>query len=248
MSKFAARNRGPGARPELKYVDCYDTFQQGTAGVPTKNAPFFNFSIGGASIIEANQSTPTLGSVYGLNCTTEGTSDCQRVGRRITMKSIEIRILPFVVGDASVDSNIPTSYRIMLLYDKQFNKTLPAISDVLAARHADASLTNNIFGPINMANRDRFLVLRDVLWTNDSELASANTSVSTLIWQMCGVKHPKKIHWYIKLKGLETLYSTSTNALTSINSGALYLFCLCDSQTNPGVMNFTLSSRLRFYD
>jgi len=72
-----------------------------------------------------------------------------RIGRRVVIKSLLIR--GFVKMAPTSVGGTPT--RMLVIYDKQANATLPAMTDVLT--------TNEFFGVNNISNRDRFTILMD---------------------------------------------------------------------------------------
>jgi len=153
-------------------------------------------------------------------------------------------------NSAAVPNNNPVTYRLLLVYDKQCNGALTKYTDLLGSQNAAGSATlTTILSPINLANRDRFLILRDKVFQNSYEAITPWSVVaSKLGGQLIRPNVPTSIHWFIKLKGLETLYSTSSNSATSITSGSLFLMLLTDAQGNGGVVVPQITSRLRYYD
>lgn len=90
----------------------------------------------------------------------EGASFYQRVGRRIRMKSIELRgeIQPSNGNAAAVTRQFA---RLLVIYDRQANGALPAVADILTGYNAAGATSSTVYDGLNMNNRDRFLVLRD---------------------------------------------------------------------------------------
>ena len=114
--------------------------------------------------------------------------------------------------------------RIIVVYDKQANAVAPAITDVLTV--------DSFIGQNNLNNRDRFVILCDVI--SDPISVNANGSVAGTIY--------KKIN-------LETMFNAGTaGTIGDITSGSIYLFV---AQTaNIGTANpvFNWRSRIRFQD
>jgi len=112
----------PGRRGELKYVD--------TNFTSTFNA---------------------TGSLFLVNGLQPGTGASQRIGKKCTMKSIQLRMC---IGAGIAGANVFRGMcRVMFIYDKQTNATAPTVAQILEATTADS--------PMNMDNRDRFTVLYD---------------------------------------------------------------------------------------
>lgn len=82
-----------------------------------------------------------------LNGLTQGLEYNQRIGRKITSKSIAIR--GYV---QNADANV-NQVRLLLVYDKQTNQALPTMSDII-----DGNLFN---GFRNLDNIKRFKILSD---------------------------------------------------------------------------------------
>lgn len=223
-SKFMRKHRqgGPGPRPELKYVD----------------------HLNGTAVTPSGIASPTI-SV--LNLTQEGAGPHNRIGRRIQLRSVELNILPNDTTDvATIAGQV---YRLLLVYDSQWNGASSlTTSDLLQATDEAGTSSTNVMSPINMNNRDRYLVLRDWMWNSLSEVSSASGAFATgaNVGSAVGPRLPRRLHWYIKLKGLETVYKASTATAADISTGALLLIALIGNQ-HPA-WNFVCSSRVRFYD
>lgn len=93
----------------------------------------------------------TPGGTNLLNGLARGTQMNQRVGRKVTMKSLLIRGT-FQIAATST-GNAPC--RVMVVYDRQTNTTAPAITDVLLS---DEFLSQN-----NLSNRERFSTICDYI-------------------------------------------------------------------------------------
>lgn len=224
--KFTLKHRsgGAGPRPELKFVDVLDSATQA----------FSTIAAGGTA----------TGCV---NIVNEGSGAWNRIGRRINMKSIEVRIclanLPAATPAAGAQI-----YRILLVYDAQWNGSSGfTYASLLQSRSIAGAGATGILSPVNLDNRDRFLILRDWIWTDvsvknvlDPLDTAANASSA-----MCA-RLPRQLHWYHKLRGLETVFGASTGSSTDINTGALLLITVCSAATPYLTCN--VSTRLRFYD
>lgn len=172
---------------------------------------------------------PNAGGVVGsvtfsagtlLNHTAQGAGSLNRIGRKITMRSLYVRyscsLAPTSLGGSPL--------RILIVYDKQSNAIAPAITDILVAN--DFNAVNNL------NNSDRFITIADEL-TKPLSVGN-NTSVAGTI--------------YRKL-GLDVIFKdTSANDITDITTGSVYAFIAQTSAVTvvtPAVLSFC---RIRFTD
>jgi len=154
----------------------------------------------------------------------------QRVGRKTTATQIYIR---GVVGcEAALWSSEIAAYttpsagqcpaqqvRMIMFVDLQPNGQAPGLTDVLLGAGSPNS-------QLNPDNRDRFKILKDKVWVFDPMVSTAtqNTVFNRTIASL-------KI--FKKLPNIETTYNAnSTNDITSITSGAIYLYWVGDRDTS----------------
>lgn len=151
---------------------------------------------------QAQYACTTTGSVTLLNGVATGTDFTNRIGRKIIMKSVQIR------GMVRPATSTPTSAvcRVIIGYDMQPNTALPAVTDVLLAATGDSML--------NLNNRDRFKMLMDKQVTMGFYNTTASSSVADHT-----VVNVKK---YIKLNH-DTIFDGTTAAIGDITSGSLFL-------------------------
>lgn len=188
-----------------------------------------------ASVFKLVGTPPTFNT---LNAQINGAELYQRVGRKTYMKSLHIR---------GYISNIITTTqdmgRIIIYYDSQPNAAAPLITDLLQDSNAAAGTT--AFSEINLINRQRFKILRDyqVLLPSVTNTAGVLTNLTI----MDPIKESFNIDFFIKLKGLETIYNaTNGGTVADITSGAIGMVCVCASNNSDWA--FTWTSRLRYYD
>lgn len=223
-NKYIPKHRSGGGmipRPEIKMVDAYDS---------------------GASL------TFTTAMQYSaMNYPLTGAGYYNRIGNRISMKSAELKIQFFGTG-ATTGNLAGCMYRIMLVYDSQANGSAPGASDLLSATNTAGTQTFSYLAGINMNNRDRFLILKDWFFNTCTEgdgSASDPRTVKSSITSSMNPSIPRCLKWYVKLKGLETLFKQSTGAIADIATGSLLLCWV--SSTGPTLSAFA-NVRLRFYD
>lgn len=94
--------------------------------------------------------TTTMGRTC-ANAISIGADINQRVGRKITIRSLELHYSILADGDEVS----PSLCRIMVVFDKQANGTQPAGTDILTG--------STVYSPKNLNNRERFLILKDDL-------------------------------------------------------------------------------------
>lgn len=107
-------------------------------------------------VAAATYGVNTTTSVQGCNLMLRGTDSGTRIGRKIKLRSVEIRGFLFadpVVSAASVTS-IAQQCRLLIVYDRQANGVAPTVAQVITG----------IQGPYTEANLGRFLVIQDKTW------------------------------------------------------------------------------------
>lgn len=98
----------------------------------------------------AQYACDTTGSVTALNLVATGTDINNRIGRKVMLKSVQVRGTVYPVDDATQSG----SSRVMVVYDAQPNPSaIATITDILQASEGDSYQ--------NLNNRDRFKVLAD---------------------------------------------------------------------------------------
>lgn len=187
----------------------------------------------------------TTGTFNLLNGIQEGSSFFNRIGRKVTMKSLRF------IGNikAGTAGALDEYSRIMILYDRQPNAAFPVTSDVLASVDNTGSSTSTSYDHLNMNNAERFLVLADIRIDapNLQSAAQQSPSVGSVIDY---TKNEVNIDRFIKLTNLETHYKSSSNpaVVSDINTGSLILFTLGKNASATQNLTLTWSSRLRYMD
>lgn len=186
---------------------------------------------------------PTINLISGV---AQGTGVSERVGRRICIRSVQIRslmITRYKSDDVTVAGNgYPSdSWRIMLVWDTQVNGVAPTIADIL-----------NISGGLytesltNLNNRERFKILMDK--TGDYSWSGGVADGPTSQESTTAAEHHFKK--YKKLNHVVTFNSGTTDAVGSITTGALWLVCISGIITvNAGVTaDWRVDTRIRYTD
>lgn len=198
------------------------------------------------------QAINSLGFYTVCNIPEEGSSFYNRIGRRIRMKSLHLR---GQINPSNTNANaVPQGQaRIMVVYDRQSNGALPALSDLILAYSASGATTSAVLDGINMNNRDRFLVLMDNQVTLPAIGVNGATPANITMYpdpnaNAGGNQGTIMVNRFIKLKGLETHFKASTGAIGDIATGALLVFTLSSDPNASQAYNFNWTSRLKFYD
>ena len=179
-----------------------------------------------------------------LNGLQLGTAAYQRIGNKIAMKSLYWSVafgMNSVDGDPGTDtgtSSVPV--RFMIVYDKQTNGVLPALTDLLSAFSGIGNATAraiDVNSPNNLNNRDRFIVLAD------KRFVLQTGGPSTRL-----IKKYKRLNTSVAYKSGATV-----GDVTDITSGGLYVITYRDADismiTDPSsTVNVTGDIRLRYQD
>lgn len=180
----------------------------------------------------------TTASIDHISAITQGPGAIQRIGSKVLIRSIQckgcFRQENAVDGAVSLNSP-PQSIRLLVIIDKQPNGATPAITDVLES--------NSVFSPINMAYRDRFIVVKDKLLTLGGVATTATANQISY-----GGECIKNINFYKKLRFVMTFANVATGTIADVRTNALHWIML--GQTASGESDATFSGfvRVRFQD
>lgn len=192
------------------------------------------------------QYNPT-GNVIPLNLIRAGSTFCNRVGRRISMKSIQMfgRIAPVAVSTGTTQ---PDTLRTAIVYDRQTNGALPALSDIFQDTDQAAANTTNSLSGVNLNNRERFQIFMDKK-TQTPQITSTAGAITSSPYPTDGGSQddPFRIDFYRKLFGLEAHYKADSSpaVIGDISTGGLYVVVFGDSTSG---WQLTLKTRLRYLD
>lgn len=137
--------------------------------------------------------------------------------------------------------------RMVLVYDRQTNSATIPTFDTIFGRTDDAGTeASGVLDNLRYDNTGRFTVLMDKVITSNP-----GTSGGAAAADIC--KNVFYCDEYIKLRNLETFYSSTTNpgANTDISSGSLYLFWRATTNgatTSQWAVTSNSIARLRYYD
>lgn len=187
-----------------------------------------------------------------LNLTVVGTNSNNRIGKRIKMHSIFLRgfIAPSMANAAAATEDFK---RIMIVYDRQPNSAEPASGLLFSSTNVSGTPSNTAFDNIDIARQQRFWVLMDdQVWTPALGALGASTgSVHSCDGNTNAgsSKGTLNITRYIKLKGLETVYTGNAGTIADIVTGSLLLVTYAAYDTNAtSAYQLYYSARLRYWD
>jgi len=180
-----------------------------------------------------------------LNGTLTGSGFFNRIGNKITLKSVHIK--------AKISPRLPVSappgrnqmIRCMLIYDRQTNGAYPTLSTILADYDRGGTSATGILSGMNPNQTGRFVILREhfvQLMNVNNEAGMVGQSTSLVNQDGCWW-----INWFVKLRDLETIYSASTGLIGDIVNGGLYFVFFGDALTaDNACASMNAQARLRF--
>jgi len=165
-------------------------------------------------------SSDTFGTGVLLNAIGQGSDVNNRIGRKVIIKSVFLR---GTVGPAPTSTG-GCSFRIIVVYDRQTNASTPAITDIL--------LNDDFRSPNNLANRERFVTLMDIVSPPQSMAGDYEIGVER----------------YLRTN-LEMNFNTGTTAVIgAISSGAIWMFAAQSGSLATANGVFRYQTRVRYVD
>lgn len=171
----------------------------------------------------ANQPT-TAGIFQLLNGLAEGTGIDQRIGRRVQIKSISVRM--WIYSPVTITETV--HFRALLVQDRQCNGALPIIADIFAL----ASVPD--YSYYNLDNRERFRVITDRKFHIQSE---------------DGIHQSHQMLTMSSKMPVETTYNDTGSGITDIATNSIFLLLIANrSVTNDTNLKIDYIFRTRYYD
>lgn len=186
--------------------------------------------------LASTTTTTTAGTL--LNLIKTGSSNYQRVGRKVFMRSIYLR------GELEFSSPSEQKrghYRLLVVYDSQTNGAAPTWADVIQAVDNAGGTTSEVWDGLNLGNRDRFRVLIDKDWaiSGTTDFGTPGVPFSVLN------AGDSTIVEFRSLKGMETVYGADAGALGDIKSGAIWCWFF---GSQAGEVRVQIGCRIRYTD
>jgi len=190
----------------------------------------------------------TNAGVAVVNLIQPGSGSFNRIGRRVTHKSLRIRVQYNAVFTVAATPNLALGFvRCIVVFDKQPSSgSIPNFNDMFSITEQGGGESATLLSSLRYDNTDRFRVLSDKLEEfNPGLIPSGATTGNTVTLQ-------KTYDEYIKLGGRESVYSGQTipQTIADISSGALYVIFRATSASSPFFVNVDANSfaRLRYSD
>lgn len=176
-----------------------------------------------------------------LNGVQAGAGFFNRVGARIEMRNLHIR---GVLRNAA--TGVQDTCRLAVVYDRQPTNGLPAFNTIFQSRDQAGTAATTGVSEINLDNRDRFIILRDVQYFTPAVTNTAGVLTNGPNYP--GSDQESDVNIFIKLKGLGTHFNSTATPVTIANiaTGALYIVVW--SVINAASWQFYIGTRLRYDD
>jgi len=214
--QLAAFRAGAVPAPLQGYVRTSSAYRRGAGVGETK---FFDTG-------NSDSGDATAGSINLLCTVPQDATESGRVGRKINVKSINIRAY-FTLDSQSTNPPTGAIVRWMIIMDKQTNGATFAMSDLLAA------VVPNGFR--NLDNVDRFVVIKDKSVTLNC--MTMNSTTSSAINYSRQIRFTKKCNIPIE-------YSGTTGVIGQVKSNNLYFVYI----SSDVVSNAIWKGRIRYTD
>nr|WAE43119.1 MAG: capsid protein [Cressdnaviricota sp.] len=197
-----------------------------------------------------NLNIDSTGAYQNLTCIRQGTGVGQRIGNKVKLLGLKYRF--------EIDANPATFYgypsylRLMFIYDRQpgYNTTSTSyywpVNQLLQDSRQDNTQVVGVYDSnISTSQMERLVVLSDRLVSlppienNVAPDALGPTAMATFVYE-----------GYIKLRGMETVFNTSSSPalIGDISTGALYVLAFGDVTDVDAPWSLTGTTRLRFQD
>lgn len=171
---------------------------------------FLNNTFDAVDVSGATEANTT--NIFPLNLTIQGIDDQNRIGDKIIMKSVEIRLLFTAGTNSGPAGNVG---RVMLIYDRQTNGGLSTVQAMLE-NAASTNQRRNLASPYNVEFRLRFRVLMDRRFR-----VSAESYNQTFFLHRKYLRH-------------QTQYNGAGGAIGNIHTGSLVLVIIGDQVVGGG--------------
>lgn len=234
MAAFGKPGLGGGARArkKLRTVSLKKGYER-SGGYYGRYAPygnemkFFDTALAGGAI----DSTGEVITGGQLCLIPQGTAENNRIGRKCVIRKIHFK---GAVTHGTTNSN--TFIRICIVLDKQCNGAAAAYTDLFTSSSAIQAYRN-------LANSERFEILKDWYWGSGATATSTSdnwaTSGNTIFY------HPvKTLKWSHKCN-IPLEFSSTTGAITEIKTNNIFVTAISSTDDVP-LLTFTC--RLRFSD
>lgn len=186
---------------------------------PNAENKFFDTAI--SFTFDTTGEVPATGQ---LSLIPQGVTESTRVGRKCTVKSIQLRGIAY--SSATIPQDLCYLYVVL---DKQCNGAAAAVTDVLTSNVMSTAL-------INLSNSERFVILKRILLSPKAGAGVSAAYAPALV----------RFDFYHKCN-IPLEFSSTTGAITEIKSNNIFLLAGCTG-TSDDAISCAGSARLRFSD
>lgn len=190
-------------------VKSFDVVTTGVAAIPAVGA------------VATAEPAVAFAGITEVNCVPQGATVANRIGNKIVLRSVHYR------ASISAAAAVQGEVRLMLVYDRQPNGAFPALTDVLLSQPAGA--VNN-YSSINIANKNRFLVIRDQFFNLDA--------AQSLIHH---------IDWFCKGRW-ETEFGANAGNIGDFRTGSILFIGYITNAIGGNIVLSNGNCRVRYYD
>lgn len=164
--------------------------------------------------------TTTNGSIQVINLIVPGSGSFNRIGRKAHLQSLRIKgYLTAAVTSVAATSDLTAGLvRMVVVWDKQPSSgAIPNFNDIFGVTDQVGTESSTVMAPVRYDNMDRFKILKECVF-NFTPQAISPTAADVMNMKLA-------VDEYVKLKGLESVYSgqTSPQTIADISTGALYV-------------------------
>ena len=192
--------------------------------------------------------TTTNGDCFILNLIQAGAGSWNRIGRKVNLSSIRIRVLAkFRFAPVAATANqLANTLRMVLVWDRQpSGGAIPTFDAVFGKTAQDGTESTTFLDPLKYDVMDRYQVLRDTVVSKHAPAFNTGGSTNQNIVECV-------IDEYVKLNH-EVIFSGQSTPMTiaDINTGALYLFFRSNEDTSTTAqiaIDADSMARLRYTD
>jgi len=182
----------------------------------------------------ATAASPETGTFYLLNGLSLGTSVTTRIGQKVVLKSIHVKIALNGAPFSQTPTVAANRQRVMLIWDNQPNTQTPTISDILEDATAGIGIVSSQF--TGYISRFRILWDERVDLTN---LTAANAPTINI------TAYREK---FLKTNLMVSYSDTNNGDIQDIITGALFLLVIGASGTAANYGSHQYFARLRYVD
>lgn len=171
-----------------------------------------------------------------MNFVAQGTTESERIGRKIVVKSLEVRG-EIRLPDTGTLLNMDQRVRLIYFIDKQTNGAAATLDEIV-----NTSGTVTINAMRDLANQQRFRVIYDKMFDLPVRaVIQDSTSTGDSVPIEIGFKFMRKLNLPIEFDN-----GVSTGAISSQRSNNIGSFCISSSTSVAPVVSYTF--RIRYAD